>query len=651
MFARFGKILVSGPSNVAITNAAARIYSVSTSVAERYNNGRPEGERMRRRLVVRVYPRNVEEAAFWYLLQYPKDFSNAGKRRSKFEFSFSRVHWLRLLFSELSAEDAQVLHDMQQDIFERRGLEPIRDRIMENTTWEQYLATGNHKPQILSLLDELIQVAEFVCATPACSENDANVQEWKATKAMGVLIDEAGNMNRSDLACVWGNCLLPCFLVGDTKQFPPPVMSAKDKDEDQRFYNRLALDGFLSPLELFQASGIPVHQLYVQLRMPNGIFDIPSKYFYPDVPVIYSERCRDINSAEFTHARAVETFARKQYPGLMPPPAGKCSPIFLHCVDSQVFRNELTSSKRCPDQVEVALHFIAGLVRTGTPAPKVNLLCTYSANVAHGNYRRMVKDYREDLADMPGISTIDNFQGKENDIIVAVLGTNRFYGPGFTAQKQRLNVLLTRARCALVLVGDLEAAQWTTGKSSKERSTGSSGETVFINVEKIRSIYKELEDAGRVVTIPRGEGARAGGAGNDPAGEGGKRRADDVVPAEEESGEGTLSKKKKKRLRQKASRKAKAAIKGSKDGGETEGVEGEKDVEMRGVDDVVDDGGDLDGGDVEAKDAGEQEGGQEEGQEEEPEEKEGDEVTFFAAGFWRGDMNDPAWWDVGDGTS
>lgn len=143
----------------------------------------------------------------------------------------------------------------------------------------------------------------------------------------------------------------------------------------------------------------------------------------------------------------------------------------------------------------------------------------------------MSKDYREDLAEMLDISTVDSFQGKENDIIVVVLGTNRFYGPGFTAQVQRLNFMLTRARCALVLVGDLEAAQWTAGKGPKEKITGPSGETVFVTVEKMRSIYKELEDAGRVVTIPRGEGARAGGAGSNPAGEGVKRKADDVVPS------------------------------------------------------------------------------------------------------------------------
>lgn len=40
---------------------------------------------------------------------------------------------------------------------------------------------------------------------------------------------------------------------------------------------------------------------------------------------------------------------------------------------------------------------------------KINLLYTYSANVVYGSYRRMAKDYRKDLADMPSISTIDNF--------------------------------------------------------------------------------------------------------------------------------------------------------------------------------------------------------------------------------------------------
>ena len=60
------------------------------------------------------------------------------------------------------------------------------------------------------------------------------------------------------------------------------------------------------------------------------------------------------------------------------------------------------------------------------------------------------------LRGMGSPSTVDSFQGQENDIIV-VMGTSLpQFGPGFTTDPHRLNVLLTRQRCGLVVVGDID---------------------------------------------------------------------------------------------------------------------------------------------------------------------------------------------------
>jgi hypothetical protein len=73
-----------------------------------------------------------------------------------------------------------------------------------------------------------------------------------------VVIDHATNMHRADLGDTWGNCLLPCFFGDDLRQLPPTVVSAKEKDADGNFYNRLANDGVISPVALLRASGLPV---------------------------------------------------------------------------------------------------------------------------------------------------------------------------------------------------------------------------------------------------------------------------------------------------------------------------------------------------------------------------------------------------------
>ncbi|KAF6835694.1 hypothetical protein CPLU01_04164 [Colletotrichum plurivorum] len=52
-------------------------------------------------------------------------------------------------------------------------------------------------------------------------------------------------------------------------------------------------------------------------------------------------------------------------------------------------------------------------------------------------------------------ATVDSYQGQEADIVV--MGTRaRNPGPGFTRDPRRLCVLLTRQRCGLVIVGDID---------------------------------------------------------------------------------------------------------------------------------------------------------------------------------------------------
>ncbi|RAL15897.1 P-loop containing nucleoside triphosphate hydrolase protein [Aspergillus homomorphus CBS 101889] len=55
------------------------------------------------------------------------------------------------------------------------------------------------------------------------------------------------------------------------------------------------------------------------------------------------------------------------------------------------------------------------------------------------------------------LSTIDNYQGEESDIVIASLTrSNRNGDVGFMAAPERLNVLLSRARNILIMVGNLE---------------------------------------------------------------------------------------------------------------------------------------------------------------------------------------------------
>ncbi|KAM5359153.1 hypothetical protein ACJZ2D_014692 [Fusarium nematophilum] len=170
-------------------------------------------------------------------------------------------------------------------------------------------------------------------------------------------------MCRADLYSIWGNTLLPCFLLGDTNHPPPAVLAPNYKESDTGNYiNCFARDAKVSALGHFLATGYPAYRLKVQVRMAKGMFDIISKAIYPYVPLEYAPSC-DISLPQFQLGRDLETFARERHPELAGAPAG-LAPIFVHCEGSKVSGYQFTSSKRSPDQVKIALHFIAGFVNS-----------------------------------------------------------------------------------------------------------------------------------------------------------------------------------------------------------------------------------------------------------------------------------------------
>ncbi|KAK4221977.1 hypothetical protein QBC38DRAFT_490978 [Podospora fimiseda] len=62
------------------------------------------------------------------------------------------------------------------------------------------------------------------------------------------------------------------------------------------------------------------------------------------------------------------------------------------------------------------------------------------------------------LTNMDPAATVDLYQGRERDFIIAIMGTAEESSLGFTKDENRLNVLLTRHCEGLVVVGDFIVA-------------------------------------------------------------------------------------------------------------------------------------------------------------------------------------------------
>jgi hypothetical protein len=489
---------------------------------------------LRHRLVVRGYNKNQEMQALVSLLEDPDFVPPVKYRKHKhsWELPLSVAYWALVLLDSqssripaLGCDDSEALHGLYAEIHQREDMRSVCAVASGQLPWEEFAASERTsalvEKEFPSMMSRIVDAADFLCTTPAQAVSaDCDYVDWVERTARGVLIDEAANMHRADVGCVWGNDGLPCFFGGDPCQFPPVVLTDQEKDPKGNVYNRVANDGGISLLSFLQMSGLPVYRLRVQLRMAVGLFDWVAKELYSEVNFTYADQCA-VNRAEFDAGHLCEKLIRSKFPTASASPPGKFLPFFVHCQGARVYVDQRTGSKQCPKQVDVALDFAIGLIKEGVKPNQITVLSPYTANVKLVAERRTHPKYAVALRGMDPASTVDAFQGQENDIIIVIMGTTfPTPGPGCTTDSHRLNVLLTRQRCGLVVVGDIYI-RGPGGSVPKSKGKGMgamaeqktflvispSGETSWVKALMLQHIYGSMVSNGRVGHVYLGDGA------------------------------------------------------------------------------------------------------------------------------------------------
>lgn len=118
------------------------------------------------------------------------------------------------------------------------------------------------------------------------------------------------------------------------------------------------------------------------------------------------------------------------------------------------------ASKSNSGQVELVQHIIpmlkgSGSVEQSSTPLKITVLSPY---------RKQDQALKGILpSDVPSF-TIDSFQGRESDIIIfSTVRCNAEGDVGFVEDPRRLNVMWTRARIALIIIGDRRTMTQTSG--------------------------------------------------------------------------------------------------------------------------------------------------------------------------------------------
>ncbi|KAK1835642.1 P-loop containing nucleoside triphosphate hydrolase protein [Podospora conica] len=523
-----GRVFASGPTNIAVSNLAHRLYQRGVVVVDRYNTA--AADKIRRPLVVRGFRLQEESRAFRNVLEHGAADDNAAPKGpwvsgSVWTYALTPVNWLLVVLRskaaresksesaalELHEDDHPALHKLRTELESPLSKYARLSQLVQGEIdWSEYKrGPGNivTDDELESLLRRIISYADVVLSTPSQSCADGSPYQAAKLAAKGIAIDEAGCLSLPDLCCVWGNTLRPIFLAGDAEQLLPAVM-------DRR--NRFASNLQLSALGFLQGGGFPVYRMRTQLRMCSDQFGYAQHIVYKKtgLELAYGPNCHP-DMPQFAMGRAFDSWARGKFPSLKAAAEGTLTPIFMH-VPNTVARL-VGTSRLNKMQVEITLELLSSFVQeTGYSAKGIVGISPYKPNVALAN---ALLPKHPALAAMPPFKTVDSFQGLEGEMSVVIFGTNTHSKAGFTSQKNRLNVMLTRQKSMLLMVGDINVTGALTASKKKLEdldrkaakglaAPGPDGQIVYSKAAHLRELLTMINESGRFFEMRHLEGEK-----------------------------------------------------------------------------------------------------------------------------------------------
>ncbi|KAI0869260.1 P-loop containing nucleoside triphosphate hydrolase protein [Hypoxylon argillaceum] len=395
-----------------------------------------------------------------YLLQRWKSGKNAGA----FDASQSNSNWSSV-WKLKKSERLDKVKQWENDIRQEKLLELITH--IKDFNKSQKTLQRLRKQKTESILQSKRIIA---CTTTAASMYASEIQ----SAAPGiVVVEEAGEILESHILAAMGPTTKQLIQIGDHKQLRPKVKSFKLSVESGKGY-----DLNRSLFERLMLQGHPSCTLLNQHRMRPEI----SELIRHNYPALYD--------APGTHNR----------PHLL---GFQSDVIFVNHSQPEAKHNVLLdkwdpnmkSSKQNVYEADMVLKCVRYLGQQNYKTDNIVILTPYLGQLSL--LREMLaRDHDPILSDFDShdlveagvlpaasadvnkkpirLSTIDNYQGEESDIVIASITRSNDDGEiGFMAAPERLNVLVSRARNALIMIGNAET---------------------FMNATKGRDEWKKLFD-------------------------------------------------------------------------------------------------------------------------------------------------------------
>ncbi len=265
-----------------------------------------------------------------------------------------------------------------------------------------------------------LESADVVAATTAsCGSRVMRTQSFDAA-----IVDEAGQL--TEPATLAATNLADRFvLVGDHQQLPP-VVQAEDGGSFSDAAD-LSTSLFQRLIEEYPEAGVMLDRQY---RMAQQIQAFASREFYdgqlrPATGEVAAQTIDDLDGV------ALESL-----------------PAHLRDGVNFVDPDGTAEGNTNPAEAAAVADVVDAYLAAGVPPGDVGVIAPYRAQVAEIGGR---------VPEGVAVDTVDRFQGSSKEVIVvSFVATGSLEGPIFEDYR-RINVALTRAKKALVLVGDADA--------------------------------------------------------------------------------------------------------------------------------------------------------------------------------------------------
>lgn len=254
-----------------------------------------------------------------------------------------------------------------------------------------------------------------------------------------VIVDEAAKATFPELA-VSLNKAHKIILVGDHQQLPPVLDTELIRNNKDKIDEELLAQGIFEKLyNMFPETN--KHRLTIQYRMHPIIGTLISHVFYnDDIQNGVEVKDRELHIDGYKDI-AIEWISTSKYPT-----KEKYERVF----DSngkksyQNFLEKTIIEKKLLD-LDSKLKKVTKIAVITAYGPQKYIL------------QSMVKKHSFKYLEVD-VDTVDAFQGSQKDIIIysTVRSSSNQYGIGFLKSEARINVAFSRARCLLIIVGDMD---------------------------------------------------------------------------------------------------------------------------------------------------------------------------------------------------